>query len=182
MRTVAAMVTLGLVLSVSVQAQVPYPDSCKVSPWDSIGYFMGTPGTACNVDEVTFIIRDIGGNPVPGAFVQVFFDGCDDAWLIQPLEGLTGGTGELVLNPSAGGCDNCGVWIRANGVTIRVFPRVRTTDWDGTSGNGSMTGADFSFFATAFNVTQDPCADYNGSGTVTGADFAIFACAFALAE
>jgi hypothetical protein len=182
MRAAAAIVTLGLILSLSVQAQVPFPDSCEVSPWDEAGQFLGTPGTACHFDEVTFIIRDVGGNPVPGAFVQVLFEGCDDAWLIQPLEGFTGGVGELVLNPSAGGCDDCGVRVRANGVTIRLYPLVRTTDWDGTSGNGTMTGADFSFFATAFKVTQDTCADYNGSGTVTSADFALFACAFALAE
>lgn len=187
--TVAALLILG---SAGVMAAVPDADNSSVEPWDTYGQAFVAPGGGSplltNVDEVTVTVRNSDGDPISGAEVLIdlgqgsgLTDECPNLCLdpIDPgLTGVTNTSGIAVLNPRVGGCDNCSVLVKADGVTIAFYDSITSTDWDGSAADGAVTGADFAFFAAAFKSTQDPCADYNGDDAVTGTDFAFFASSF----
>jgi hypothetical protein len=172
----------------AVCADSPDPFKCSCEPWDTYeGVFM-TPGSQSDIDEVTIVVCNSEGDPIQGSIVTVDISNCVDLCVCVPDDGLTGTTdaaGAVTLNPRVGGCDECTVILRADGVTIGVYtppgpglPTVRSTDWDGSNCESVVTGSDFGFFAGAFKETQDPCSDYNGDSAVTGIDFSIFAGSF----
>jgi hypothetical protein len=78
----------------------------------------------------------------------------------------------------AGGCEDCDVIVRANGVTIAYYQKVRSPDWDNSAADGIVNVVDFAFFATSFLVSQSACADYNNDGVVSAVDLSLFAPAF----
>lgn len=190
----ATIICAVLISSGAAQAldDVPDPDLSSIEPWDDFGRAFVAPGgespLATNIDAVTITVVNSEGNPIIGAPVLIDFAGgaptggdCANV-CIDPidagLEGVTGADGTVTLNPAVGGCDDCTVIVRASGVTIGFYNKVVSTDWNGATADGSVTGADFAFFATSFNTTQDDCADYNGDGGVSGLDFSLFATSF----
>jgi hypothetical protein len=181
-----AFLSLCVCLTGAQAIPIPDPEQCEVEPWDTYACGFVTPGQGpCSegdtADDVTITIRDYDGVPIAGATVQIIMSGCVDLFFCEPdgLTGITGPDGRVILNPSVGGCDfECDIIVRADGVTIRVYPGTNSTDWDGVSADGIVAGADFAFFATAFLITGDMCADYNCDGSVNGVDFALFARSF----
>jgi hypothetical protein len=186
------LATILLFGSIHVSANNPDPDLSTVEPWDTYEQAFVAPGDGglrTNIDEVTVTVVNDEGDPIEGATVVIdvgqggggLSEECPNLCIdpIDPgLEATTNALGIAVLNPRVGGCDICTVIVRANGVTIAVYDFINSTDWDGSAADGAVTGADFSFFATAFKTTQDACADYNGDGDVTGSDFSVFATSF----
>lgn len=157
----------------------PFPSS--VQPWDDFGQVFVSPGTQSNIDEVTIRVLQTDGDPYPCANVGIFSD-CSDL-CVDPEENLTfvGETdvdGYLTVNLQVGGCADCDIYVRVDGVSIGYYPRIVSTDWDGAEADGRVSAADFAFFTTAFKHTQDYFADYNGDGVVSGTDFAMFSVSF----
>lgn len=168
---------------VATQAIAGVPDPCStISPWDVYGHAFMTPGPGAGLGEVEIFVCDPFDNePVEGADVVIDLFDCDQLCINPGEDGLTGisdANGIVRLKPQVGGCEDCLVVVRANGVTIGVYESVRSTDWDGEEADGIVGVPDFAFFATAFRVTQNVCADYNGDGAVNGTDFAMFATSF----
>jgi hypothetical protein len=164
----------------------PCPPIMDISPWDAFGQAFVSPGTG-SVDELTVRIveYDCDPGPFPNIDIEIDVTGCSGLCINPGDDGLTGVTDEAstaVLNPQVGGCADCSVVVRGNGVTLAVYERVVSTDWDGTEADGVVDARDFAFFATAFRVTQAPCADYNGDDVVGATDFAVFAEAFKSAD
>jgi len=161
---------------------VPDPDASGAPAWDAQGPFV-TPGTQSAVDEVTVLVAIQYGacvDPIAGADVEIDLSDCSNLCVDSPdgLSGMTDADGLATLNPRAGGCADCQIVIRANGVVIAVYSGVASTDWDGRQADGTVSGPDLSFFAGAFNQSQDACADYNGDDSVSGIDFSMFAESF----
>ena len=196
MKRILAVFATWTLAAAAAPADVPDPDLSDAGVWDVWGQAFVSPGSltdlrASGIDDVTITVRNRDGLPILGADVVIDFAGhgarvdCDGLCLDPVDAQLTGTTdinGEVTLNPRVGGCDDCTVIVRADGVTIAQFDHVSSTDWDGFAGNGQVQGPDLAFFATAFNVTQDACADYNGDGSVGGPDFSFFATSFNLAD
>jgi hypothetical protein len=168
------------------EAETPDPDPSSVQPWDTYQRAFVTPGTAGDggVGEVTVVALTVNGDPVQNASVEIYFGPCVLCMDSQDpgLNGVTDENGECVLNPAIGGCDGCVVGVRVNGLTISLYTTIVSTDWDGHRTDGVVGAPDFAFFATAFRVTQDDCADYNGDGVVNGLDFSMFATSFKRAD
>jgi hypothetical protein len=192
-RYLALVAVILLFSSIHASAEVPDPDLSTVQPWDVYEQAFVAPGdgsgSRSNVDEVYIQVLNSNGDAIEGATVVIDLaggggdlrSGCQTLCLDDGDAGLVGVTNEagmLVLNPRVGGCDECTIIVRANGLTIATYEFINSTDWDGVATDGRVTGADFAFFATAFKSTQDPCGDYNGDGAVTGSDFAVFATSF----
>jgi len=145
-----------------------------------------TTGLGAVSDDVLITVLNNAGIGIGAADVEIDFAGCTDV-CVDPtgdagLTGVTAGDGTVTLNPRVGGCESCTVLVRANGVTIGQYSQVVSTDWNSDTGpaDGTVGGPDFAFFATAFNVTQDTCADYDNNGAVGGPDLATFATSFNL--
>lgn len=180
-KSLAFLALLAMLQGVAV-ASNPDPDNSKCEPWDTTGQPFGTPSQCSSVDDLVVTVLNSEGDPIEGATVVIDLSDCDQLEIGDPnsLQGTTNSSGTVTLNPDVGGCQkNCTVLVRANNVTICNYNTGWvSTDWNGEQGDGAVTGADFSFFANAFKVTQDECADYNGDGDVTGTDFSIFATSF----
>jgi hypothetical protein len=176
-----------LILALGIyQGAAGVPDPCsEITPWLDIAYVTPGPNSEGGVGEVIITVRNDNCDPIPNADVWIDLSDCQDL-CINPgdagLAGTTNAEGVVVLNPQVGGCEDCLVIIRANGVTIFAYPRITSTDWNGQEADGVVGVADFAFFSTAFKVTQDLCADYNGDGAVNGTDFSIFATSFKRAD
>lgn len=175
------IIVLAISIGVATAGIPPVPCS-RAMPWDDYGHALVTPGPGSEggVGEVeVFVCYD--DEPVAGADVAIDLSDCQHL-CINPgdagLAGITDSDGIVILNPQVGGCEDCNVIIRANGITIRTYFGIKSTDWNGDEADGIVGVSDFAFFATAFKVTQDECADYNGDGAVNGTDFALFATSF----
>ncbi|MBU2693294.1 MAG: hypothetical protein KJ970_20440 [Candidatus Eisenbacteria bacterium] len=160
---------------------VPDPINCTVEPWNTFQQALVSPGTQSGIDVVTITVLDMAENPIDQAFVEIDFNDCPELCIegSDPgLTGLTGPDGVIVMDPLVGGCEDCDVTVRANGVTIAYYHHVRSPDWNNTEADGIVNVADFAFFAGAFLSTQNDCADYNNNGSVNAIDFSLFAPAF----
>lgn len=160
------------------QPGVADPDQCIVDPWDQFEQVFVSPGTG-SVDDVEIWVNDAGGQPIPDAFVEVDLQNCDNLCVDYPDDGLTGITdqsGFVALNPRVGGCQQCNVEVRANGVVIREYYRVVSPDWDGSRADGHVTAADLDFFAESFidPWAAHPCSDFNGDLQVSLLDLSMF--------
>jgi hypothetical protein len=170
---------LGQATPVLAQRTVPDSAYCIVTPWDAIHQALVQPGPGGSSDNVTITIRNAAGGPIPGALVTIVLSACNGLCIDSPdgLSGTTNPSGQLVLNPRAGGCADCPVRIIANGMRIRTYNRVVSSDWDGTLADGIVSAPDSAFFYSVVG-TSNPCADYDYNGTVGPPDVAIFASAY----
>jgi hypothetical protein len=176
-------------------ADVPDPDLSGTG-WDTMGdgttAFMSpsaaTTGLGSVSDDVLITVLNNVGIGIGGAAVEIDVADCVDLCLdpggdgSAGLTGVTDPDGTVTLNPRVGGCETCTILVRASGVTIATYSEVHSTDWNSAAGpaDGTVGGPDFAFFAAAFNVTQDDCADYDNNETVGGPDLAVFAASFNL--
>lgn len=163
---------------------IPSPEQCVVTPWDEFGQAFVTPGTQSGIGEVAVEVRNDEGYPWC-AVVGIDVSDCEDLCVDPEDDGLWGLTDMYAvarLDPRVGGCADCPVFVRASGMQMRVYDRIRSTDWDGVQADGVVNSADFAFFATAFKQTQDSCADYNGDGHVSATDFSMFSASFRAAD
>jgi hypothetical protein len=155
-----------------------------VTPWDEFGQVFVTPGTQSGIGEVVVEVRGTEGYPWC-AVVGIDVSECEGLCVDPEDSGLWGNPDMYAvtrLDPRVGGCADCTVWILADGMTIRTYDRIRSTDWDGARADGVVNSADFAFFATAFKQTQNSCADYNGDGLVSATDFSMFSASFRAAD
>lgn len=86
-----------------------------------------------------------------------------------------------MLELRGGGCieEQVGVAvIRADGVLIRAYDHVKSSDFDGVSGNGQLTIADLVAFSNEYCGPPSGCHDYDNDGVTGLADFLIFHPAF----
>lgn len=163
---------------------VPDPDVSYAQPWDDYGRVLVTPGSQSSVGEVNVAVLYQSGvcvEPIAGSAVEIDLSDCSTLCIDSAHDGLFGVTDEdgmAILDPRVGGCEECVVLVKASGVTIAVYDRVVSPDWDGAQADGHVGGADFAFFATAFKQSQDTCADYNGDGLVSATDFSLFSQSF----
>jgi hypothetical protein len=180
-RSLAFLALLVMLQGVAV-ASNPDPDRSTCEPWDTTLTPFGTPSQCSAVDNLVVTVLNSDGDAIEGATVVIDLSDCDELIIgdAGSLQGTTDGDGKVTLNPDVGGCQkNCTVLVKANNVTICNYTTGWvSTDWNGDQGDGAVTGADFSFFANAFKVSQDECADYNGDGIVSGTDFSVFATSF----
>ena len=160
---------VGVLFAASAaRAGAPDPGSSSVDPWDGYGHALVIPGSASDLDDVTIVVRDASGTPLPNVDVSISLSGCEMLCIDSPDDGLTGttgGSGEVTLNPRVGGCAICDVVVVADGVEIRSLSRVVSPDWDGVIADGVVTACDSAYFAGALG-SSDPCADYDGDGVV----------------
>jgi hypothetical protein len=164
-------------------ADVPDPAMCYVDPWDETGLVFVTPGNLTDLDRVTIVVRNAQGMPIVNANVEVDVTDCTTLCVDPVDSGLSGTTdtdGTVVLGPSVGGCEDCDVVVRANGVTIRIYSHVTSTDLDA---DGAVAFMDFVLFAECYNDPPPgvPCCDYDGDGPWL-TDFVIFATSFNVGE
>jgi hypothetical protein len=154
---------------------IPEPDQCQVSQWDIYGQAVIVPGNPTDgsgdvFDDVDITIRNLEGNVIPDALVEIVFEDCPNLCLdpVDPaLSGFTNSAGQISLNPNAGGCNECTVLIRSEGIVIRVYPRVVSPDWDGTSADGQVDDFDLDYFMSG---EDEFCKDLDGSGMVDALD------------
>jgi hypothetical protein len=152
-----------------------------VDPSDWTGQVFVSPGTLGSQDWLTVTIRDSSGVPQPGQLIEIDLSDCHLLCIDQPDAGLsayTDANGVAYLQPSVGGCEECAVRVRANGVIIREYPFINSTDWDGTRADGRVNDDDAAFFQLAYQSTQAPCADYDGDGLVDTQDLVVFTDAY----
>ncbi len=158
---------------------VPDPNYCTVVPCDQMLGILTTPfhGTGPEVTRfvVTVLIDPV--TPVPNAFVEII--------MMQPgshfccpnvqLSGITNAEGQVTFNLSMGGCALAtqAVRILANGVVIRIYPRLLSPDYDGL-GDGEVSLTDFAFFGAAYIAGAPGCTDYYNDGATGIDDFSGF--------
>jgi hypothetical protein len=158
----------------------PDPAQSSVPRWDAYGHAFVSPGTASKVDTVLVTVRDCSGAPVPEARVEIRFFGCTRLCIDYPDAGLSGTTGEdgsVVLDPRVGGCDDCTIQVTANGIVLRSYTKIVSTDWNGILADGFVDAADVTWFASAMQ-SQAPCGDYDGNGKVGPDDYQLLMAAF----
>lgn len=186
MKWPSVLILVFVALSGPTLAQDPYPDSCKVIPWDWFENAFMAPGTddgsGSPVGEVGVLVKDEDGNIIADAHVVIDLSDCSTL-CIDPhdagLSGMTNDEGEIYLNPAVSGCEDCTVLVKADDLTIRTFHGVTSSDWDGSAADGFVNSADFAFFAAAYKQTQDDCANYDRSHPGVGnLEFAWFAISF----
>ena len=183
MKRLLLLSLVALLASSIAQADVPDPAYCSVVPWDSWGQAFVTPGQESNADEITITVNNGDNQPIDAAAVELDFSFCVNRCEgTLGLAGTTDPTGVVVLNPEMGGCEWCTVVVRASGVTIGTYDWMVSTDWNGSACDGQVDPVDLSFFAAAFNVTGDLCADYNAADAVDPVDLSKFANSFNSAD
>lgn len=142
------------------------PGLCVVDPWDhhnTVFVSPGSPPEASDVDRVSITVRDMDGLPLADHTVEIVLGGCTRLCRDPGDDGLvptrTDTNGIAVFQPKIGGCDECHVYIWVNGIEIRHYLHVRSTDWDGTFADGRVDQRDEP-------VLGNLCYDFNGDGLV----------------
>jgi hypothetical protein len=150
------------------------PSKCVVDPWDhhnTVFVSPGSPPGASDVDRVTITVRDLDGLPLANRTVEIVLGGCTRLCRDPGDDGLvptkTDANGVAVFQPKIGGCDECHVYVWVNGIEIRHYLHVRSTDWDGRISNGLVDPWDEPDL-------NDLCYDYNGDGSVGLDDLSLF--------
>jgi hypothetical protein len=181
MKKLISLLVISMFVGSVAYADVPDPATSSVEPWDTWGQALVIPGSTISNDDVTVTVHNSQDQPIVGATVEIDLSGCTGL-CIDPVDaGLTGttdGSGVATLNPVVGGCEDCTITVRANGVTIRQYTHVSSPDWDGGVADGNVGVGDLAFFGAAFNQTQDACGDYDGDGAVGVTDLPVFGAAF----
>ncbi len=176
-----ALITLVGVPAVAARASVVDPAYCSVEPCDVTGVVVICPsdGTPPGSSNFTVNVRNDRGDPVPYAKVEVIFilpesfALCGDPSVTKYADH----NGNATFNLSAGGCGSGtpGIEIWANSTLIRTYQNVRSPDYDGASGDGMVSLADFMEFTAEWGHCHSNCChDYNGDNSVTLADYIMF--------
>jgi len=178
----------------AANADVPDPSKCNTSIDGVQRVYMAPDGLGdIAAASFTVTVRNAANNPIANAVVEVLIGGQGtNHTRICPSQTLTANTnasGVVSFNVGGGGCykvPNAAV-IRANGVEIRSFGAVMSSDYTG-SDNAGIPGrsdllvnpTDLSAFVAAYQGGTGPasCHDYNASGVTGPEDLGIFTVAY----
>jgi hypothetical protein len=189
-KIVMALGAIALCASVA-SADVPDPTKCTVVPGDNLGPLGGLIAAPVNPAVLgstvnTITVRNADNNPIAGASVVVQLSGSNPACTPSTLSGTTNGSGVATITIGAGGCSDgvpaSGV-VKANGVTIRSYPNVKSPDFDGAGGTKSINLADLTAFSAQFNGVDPPgCHDYDNDDDCDVGDLPNFGFTFSNAN
>ena len=176
---------LGLALCGSVaNANIPDPANSTVQPSDALDGMIVAPlnPTPLPATVNTINVRNNVNAPISGAAVTVEFSGAINLCAATVLAGVTDASGNVVLTLGGGGCANnialSGV-VKANGVTIRSYPNVKSPDYDGAGGDLVINLSDLVIFSNEFlGSIPAECHDYDNNGSTNLADLVIFSPGF----
>jgi hypothetical protein len=171
------LAVIGLVLTVGMaNATVPDPDLCFVDPCDTYaepGIFMYPDPVPLGLAKFTVNVRNADDDPIPDAFVEILI-GVPGNHVLCPdvvLTGTTDANGDVDFNISAGGCTiGAGaVTIRANGVDIRDYLNLKSTDFSPADGETGLD--DFIEFGNRYAASAPGCTDFFNDGATELTDF-----------
>lgn len=135
-------------------------------------------------------VRNANNDPVPDVLVEIIIDGLPTGRVglcsNQDLDKYTDHDGVACFNIAGGGCykhEPDAVVIRANGVWIRDFDAVMSSDYEGRGDHGEagkwdlqVNPGDLAAFVFAYQGGNGPasCHDYNNNGSTDPPDLAVF--------
>jgi hypothetical protein len=155
-----------------------------VSPGDALNGLVLAPNLPApipaSIEVVT--VRNSSNNPIPNASVLVQLGALNVLCGSTVLTGTTNGAGQATLTLGGGGCAHnialSGI-VKANGVTIRSYLHVKSPDFDGASGNLTVTLADLIKFSNEFTDSEpNECHDYDNDGNCGLSDLIAFSPTF----
>lgn len=162
------------------------PDQMNVtvSPSDALGGLVFSPlsPAPAPVSVNTVTVRNNSNAPISNASVVVEVGPNTELCSATVLSGVTNTTGRVVLTLGGGGCAHntalSGV-IRVNGVTVRQYANVKSTDYDGAGSNLGVTLPDLTEFSREFGGdAPSRCHDYDNNGNTGLSDLIIFGAPF----
>ena len=135
-------------------------------------------------------MRNAANQPINNAVVEILIGGLADGYVgicpDQTLVANTNADGEVCFNIAGGGCYKHhpdAVVIRANGIPIREYAHVMSSDYAGWDDDGipgrwdhQVNPQDLAAFAAAYQGGNGPrsCHDYDNSLVTDPADLAVF--------
>lgn len=194
-RLLMILCALALIATVA-NADVPDPSKCSTSRDVAKALYMAPDGIA-DVSFATFTVTvmNASGNAINNCVVEVLLGSVGTGGLLLQCTGQTwtantGSLGTVVFNLGGGGCNknaNAAV-IRANGVDIRTWNAVMSSDYTGsdnvgiggTSRNLKVDPVDFTAFVGVYKGGTGPasCHDYDNNGATGPTDFTVFVGAY----
>jgi hypothetical protein len=164
---------------------IPDAANCTVVPADALGGLFLCPAVPSPVEGSSIVVTVNDNCNDPMGHVAVTVELLDRNPTCGPaiLSGVTNSDGEVTFLLSGSGCSHqialSGV-IKANGVTMRAYPHVKSPD---TDANGRVELGDLVSFANEFiGATPSECHDYDNDETTALSDLVLFASAFIAAN
>jgi hypothetical protein len=177
---------LGLALTSTMAfADVPDASYCTVIPADDFGGLVLAPNLPApipaSINVVT--VKNNTNTIIVGASVVVTLGSANVLCGTTVLTGTTNSSGQTTITLGGGGCAHnvplSGI-IKANGVTIRSYANAKSPDYDGASGNRSVTLADLIQFSNEFlDGAPNECHDYDNNANTGLSDLITFSPTFA---
>lgn len=148
----------------------------------------------CPASDFCVTVRNPANQPINNALVEILVGGqagsytrvCPD----QTLVDYTDATGTVCFNIAGGGCyknQPDAVVIRANGIVIRSFEAVMSSDYEGQVDDGvpnmwdhRVNPRDLASFVSAYQGGTGPrsCHDYDNNGMTDPPDLSVFVQAY----
>lgn len=147
----------------------------------------------CPAADFCVTVRNALNNPINNAVVEIMIGGQPDRVSICPGQTTVANTnedGEVCFNIAGGGCykhETDALIIRANGMDIREFTAVMSSDYEGRGDHGEagmwnlrVNPPDLASFVFAYQGGTGPasCHDYDNNGYTGPPDLAIFVQAY----
>jgi hypothetical protein len=167
---------LIVMLSATGSVAQPDPGQCSVLPWSTYANPRAilSPGIS-GIDTVRVTVIDPFGWPIESALVEIDLSDCGALCIDTPdgLSGYTDANGVVVLDPRVGGCDECKIYVLADGVAIDSFTTISSPDFDG---DGVVTQADQDTLMAYLGspASNFQCANFNGDNYIDTSDFGLF--------
>lgn len=165
---------------------LPEPTLSEVEPADALDGVFLYPGVPVPLEASILRIKPMNHcqRPMQGASVTVTVTSATPfCGGLLTATGITDAEGIATIALPGGGCRDtvAGVCvIKANGVTIRSYHNVKSADFDGASGDGSVSLADLVEFSKEFLDQQaNVCHDYDNDENTGLPDLILFSRAFA---
>ena len=163
------------VVATVANADVPDPSKCSTSLDVPKAIYLcpDLTGTQdCTSSTFTVTVKNASGNPITNCVVEILLGSSGPGGLLKicPTQTLTANTdafGKVIFNIAGGGCNkttNSAV-IRANGVDIRNWNAVMSSDYTNTDNVGAgatysdlkVSPADFTVFVGAYKGGTNKC-------------------------
>jgi hypothetical protein len=184
---------LALVAS-AAYADVPDPSNCETTLDGVQRLYLCPDGLGdCTASDFCVTVRNAANAPINNAVVEILVGGQPTYTLICPGQTTVANTdvaGVVCFNIAGGGCykhqADAGI-IRANGINIREFEAVMSSDYVGQGDDGEpsrydhlVAPDDLSSFVSAYQGGAGPasCHDYDNNGVTDPGDLAVFIAAY----
>lgn len=177
------LLVLAIFLAGTAKAD-PDPILTSVLPADNLAGLVLAPDLPAPIPASVNVItvRNASNMPISGASVLVTLTAANVLCGSTVLTGTTNGAGQTTIVFGGGGCvHNVSLAgrIRVNGFTIRNFYSVKSPDFDGATGNGSVQLGDLIQFSKEFlDVAPNECHDYDNDTNTGLSDLIVFSPAF----